>query len=572
MEPQICRLCLRGCGSQMCLQIFNSEAGDAGVEGNVPNVAEVLRQHFWFEVIPNDAISKVVCNVCWTQVSEFHQFYVSIQEAQLIFANAPKFKQDPDPDMMNTSWPEEVMMPAEELTVDGDTNNDCTSTQVNINPLDGLDLEMATYVHVGTDSKPEIKLERLTPDEFMNQLDDVDIIVTRSGRKRKRDTETIDKERRAKEKRSAQSKGHEKRKTTAKRTFKKQQWPPFCKEDEDLIKRYVVMGCELCIFLADDFDGIRDHFKDKHPDERPYVKCCGRKLNKRCLIVEHARRHENPEYIKCNDCGKVFANSSVLRAHWLVHHVPDEECDFQCEECGKRFSRRNLLELHKGSHVPANERKFICPECPKHNAFATEYHMQVHISMQHRKAANVCHVCGKEIKDKAVFEKHVRLHFEESGPRIKCPRPDCESWLKDEDNLKQHLRRHNDEGKTFICSECGKSCKNSRALIGHKRYSHSNTIYTCEQCGKTFKKDISLKEHMAQHTGEPLYKCPFCPRTFNSNANMHSHKKRMHPNEWDHWRKTKTGSSQKVLPSAQVSQMFREDTETFAIPNISNVF
>lgn len=231
-------------------------------------------------------------------MSEFHQFYVSIQEAQLIFANTPKFKQDPDPDMMSTPWPEEVMMPAEELTVDGDTNNDCTSTQVNINPLDGLDLEMATYLHVGTDSKPEIKLERLTPDEFMNQLDDVDIIVTRSGRKRRRDTEAIDKERRAKEKRSAQSKGHEKRKTTAKRTFKKQQWPPFCKEDEDLIKRYIVMGCELCIFLADDFDGIRDHFKEKHPDERPYVKCCGRKLNKRCLIVEHARRHENPEYIK----------------------------------------------------------------------------------------------------------------------------------------------------------------------------------------------------------------------------------------------------------------------------------
>uniref|UniRef100_A0A6P4EWR3 LOW QUALITY PROTEIN: transcription factor grauzone-like n=1 Tax=Drosophila rhopaloa TaxID=1041015 RepID=A0A6P4EWR3_DRORH len=255
------------------------------------------------------------------------------------------------------------------------------------------------------------------------------------------------------------------------------------------------------------------------------------------------------------------------RAHWLVHHVPDEDCDFQCEDCGKRFSRRNLLELHKGSHVPVNERKFICPHCPKHNAFATEYHMQVHISMQHRKAANICHVCGKKIKDKAVFEKHVRLHFEESGPRIKCPRPDCESWLKDEDNLKQHLRRHNDEGKLFICSECGKSCKNSRALIGHKRYSHSNVIYTCEQCGKTFKKDISLKEHMAQHTGEPLYKCPFCPRTFNSNANMHSHKKKMHPVEWDIWRKTKTGSSQKVLPSAQVAQMFREDADAAAIAN-----
>ncbi|KAH8291228.1 hypothetical protein KR054_009874 [Drosophila jambulina] len=568
----ICRLCLRGVsGAQMCLQIF-----DAGSADN--KVAEVLRQHFWFEVLPNDEISKVICNVCWTQVSEFHQFYVSIQEAQVIYATTSKFKQDPE--MVNTSWPEEVLMPADVLAVDNDV-----SAQLNVNPLDELDLGQSLSPE---DSKVDIKTERETPelefladdgnnddhDEDYEDDDDddgddgEDLIVTRSGRKRKREVAKP-----AKTKRTGVAGGRKvkdkivAKRGPAKRIFKMERLPPFCKEDEELIKRYIVMGCELCIFLAEDFDGIREHFKEKHPDERPYIKCCGRKLNKRCLIQEHARRHENPEYIKCKDCGKVFANSSVLRAHWLVHHVPDEECDFQCEDCGKRFSRRNLLELHKGSHVPVNERKFICPQCPKHNAFATEYHMQVHISMQHRKAANICHVCGKTIKDKAVFEKHVRLHFEESGPRIKCPRPDCESWLKDEDNLKQHLRRHNDEGKLFICAECGKSCKNSRALIGHKRYSHSNVIYTCEQCGKTFKKDISLKEHMAQHTGEPLYKCPFCPRTFNSNANMHSHKKKMHPVEWDIWRKTKTGSSQKILPSAQVAQMFRDDADATAIAN-----
>lgn len=40
----ICRLCLRGVGgAQMCLQIFNADSADN-------KVAEVLRQHFWFEV------------------------------------------------------------------------------------------------------------------------------------------------------------------------------------------------------------------------------------------------------------------------------------------------------------------------------------------------------------------------------------------------------------------------------------------------------------------------------------------------------------------------------------------
>lgn len=124
--------------------------------------------------------------------------------------------------------------------------------------------------------------------------------------------------------------------------------------------------------------------------------------------------------------------------------------------------------------------------------FASEYLLKTHESV-HKRETNICHVCAKEIKDKYLFEKHVRLHFEDSGPRVKCPYPDCESWLKDEYNLKDHLRRHNSEGIIYKCPECEKICKNRKALSQHKRNNHSNKQYKCGQCEKSFKKAITLK-------------------------------------------------------------------------------
>lgn len=125
--------------------------------------------------------------------------------------------------------------------------------------------------------------------------------------------------------------------------------------------------------------------------------------------------------------------------------------------------------------------------------FASAYLLNIHDNKLHRREKNICNVCAKEIKDKKAFEKHVREHSEGSGPRIKCPYPDCDSWLKDKDNLKIHLRRHNPDNETYQCPLCDKICPNGRALSSHKVYVHSKEIFKCEQCDKTFKKAISLK-------------------------------------------------------------------------------
>ncbi|XP_037821318.1 transcription factor grauzone-like [Lucilia sericata] len=311
-------------------------------------------------------------------------------------------------------------------------------------------------------------------------------------------------------------------------------------ENDGLIKKHIKMLCQMCSYIGEDFSNLIKHYKEEHAGVKPFIKCCERKLDCPSDILQHAYFHEDPEHFKCQICGKTFINNSGLKDHFMKHHEPEENLPYGCDECPRRFSRKNLLAHHKAKHIPKTERSHFCEICQPPKAFASEYILQIHIKSRHTKASNICHVCAKEIRDKQAFEKHVRLHFETSGPRIKCPREGCESWLKDEDNLKQHLRRFHNQAK-FECPECGRICKNKHSLTCHLRNTHSTQIFTCEECQKNFKSALSLKEHMAGHTGEPLYSCPFCTRTFNSKANMYSHKKKAHPVEWDLVNKSKMG-------------------------------
>lgn len=117
----------------------------------------------------------------------------------------------------------------------------------------------------------------------------------------------------------------------------------------------------------------------------------------------------------------------------------------------------------------------------------------MHINSRHLKATNICHVCAKEIRSKQSFEKHVRSHFGECGPRVKCPREDCDSWLKDDENLKQHLRRFHSMAQELHCPQCGRLCRSKHSLANHLRETHSSRTFTCAECKKAFKSAKSLK-------------------------------------------------------------------------------
>ncbi|KAI9579579.1 hypothetical protein GQX74_006114 [Glossina fuscipes] len=203
------------------------------------------------------------------------------------------------------------------------------------------------------------------------------------------------------------------------------------------------MLCDLYPYTGTDFTDLTQHFKAQHPGMESYIKCCTRKLNCPSDIIQHVQQHEDPNCFMCEKCGRTFSNKSGLKDHHLQYHEPEKNLNFAYDICPRKFARHNLLQHHKSKHVPNFQRFFFCNTCEPPKAFAiyTIYILQIHINSCHRKAPNVCHVCAKAIRSNQSFEKHVRSHFEDSGPRIKCPREDCDSSLKDDENLKQHLRR-----------------------------------------------------------------------------------------------------------------------------------
>ncbi|TMW42587.1 hypothetical protein DOY81_012333 [Sarcophaga bullata] len=538
----------------VCLGEHSITLGIFEEEHQALNIAEIIREHFWFKPKVGDQNNSHICNFCWDKIKDFHQFYQTVEKSHKRLQNQTadiKEEEKPCTSVIKQEHEgfEENLMQVE-VEIDVNPNIELEAEVVKENPLE------SERIDVDIELKKEQDNDSSSSGSSDNDYDDVSD-DSEDEESSGNESSTKDDKKEKTEKKAGKTKHDNKKSKTkkseandSKNSKTKKKWTDKFLDPvltEQMIQKHINMVCDLCIFIGKSFPDMVSHFKKYHPKVRPYVMCCDRKFTKRYYVAQHALKHEDPNYFRCEQCNKSFTTTCSLRTHNLSYHAPEEELLHSCDQCPRKFARRNLLELHKPIHIPKEEWSFFCTKCPTQKAFATTYLLNIHNGMHHKKAANICHVCAKEIKDKHAFEKHVRLHFEDSGPRVKCPYPDCDRWLKDQDNLKSHLQRHNPEGKIYKCPECGKLCKNRGALTNHKRYSHSNEVFTCEQCEKTFKKAISLREHMTQHTGETLYKCPFCTRTFNSNANMHSHKKKQHPVEWDEWRKNKRGSAQSFI-------------------------
>ncbi|XP_055844639.1 gastrula zinc finger protein xFG20-1-like [Episyrphus balteatus] len=536
----VCRLCLSK--GDESIVIFSEE-----------KIQKYITKFLHLEISPEDPVSKVICNYCWDQLDSFQKFCIQIEEAQ---KSLKTLDEDLVKDEVNTIFVKDLS-PVKQEDPTGESNENAFFKDEILRCLDEDILQIECLIgqeEIETKPPTSIPSKRVTRqtklpsiilpkaiEEKRMKIEKEEIEEHESSDEEEEDEpegEQGNEEDSAEEqeeeksknitKRSRQSKkgqqNNQKNKEAKSEKFLKNM--KTTKENDEFIRKHMKLTCDLCTTNFPDFTKLKHHFRVVHK-RRGYVLCCNRQLKKRGLIVDHIFVHNDPEYFKCKECGKVLSDRSCLQRHIILFHQAEELKTFQCTQCPKKFPTKKLLDLHVVKH---NECTFICSECGK--GFPTKSTMDIHFKRIHSTLCDrMCEICAKLIKGKTAFARHMEEHEGIVQPRVECK--ECGSWLKDKNSLRKHMYSKHD-GKTHNCKICGKNTPSYSALYSHMKYMHElSNMFNCTFCDKSFKKAIKLKEHVATHTGGFLYTCPHCPTTFNAKTNLHSHRKKMHREEWE---------------------------------------
>ncbi|XP_011295773.1 transcription factor grauzone [Musca domestica] len=557
MNMDICIVCLESNGDIL------SRLTAGSMEWNKYNVQQIIEKHLWWwhiKAINEELNPKWICNECWSRLWSFHTFFLRVQKSHNLFNSLencvakeilPSSTTDNNSDtkedilMADASLNEDLIPLAKRkrgrpriqkdvidcVTIEKE-ETEALETEQTIETSNGL----STNIHDSDDGGDQSDNQ-----EYENDYQNIEA----SDNKTSSDEEEINETIPLKQRKSRECKTVTKKKKPADGSAVQ-----LTRKYDEFIAQNHELFCSLCHIPLEDFNILIIHFRDEH-NTKPYAMCCDKKFYKRAVFVDHLHVHKDPEYFKCEHCGKVFANRRCLKNH-LEWHDESRKPRFNCSECGKDFFRRGSLEKHRLLHVPEEQRQFQCNECEK--KFASESLRTQHIKVTHLYVKLICDICGKAFRERHAFQRHLTEHTGGPSPNIECDI--CGMKLTSIYGLNRHKRlRHTEENmQEQVCPYCSKVSPNIAAHKSHIQYSHTmQRRHACHLCDKAFRRPKELKEHLSTHTGEALYTCPHCPRTFISNANMHKHRKNEHPKEWQEARMKRLSSMKIPISAIQTS-------------------
>ena len=148
--------------------------------------------------------------------------------------------------------------------------------------------------------------------------------------------------------------------------------------------------------------------------------------------------HKSDTKRSCDECGKTYCNSQVLKCHKLTHsrvmtntsnsyeehsttkensdkslRVNADERPHECLKCGKHFRNKQNLKNHNLS-VHENQKPHECPICKK--AFTTKGNLNKHQLVHTDEKPHECLDCGQRFRSKSCLSSHDKVIHKKLKP------------------------------------------------------------------------------------------------------------------------------------------------------------
>ena len=172
---------------------------------------------------------------------------------------------------------------------------------------------------------------------------------------------------------------------------------------------------------------------------------------------------ETTETNYCKKCQKKIHYGDAFETH-----VDLDQETFECLICKKIFIEKKKIVKHLAYHkeVSASDHCYLCTETPF-----------------------CCEICSRKFSTKIGWELHLKNHANPEKRTCEV----CQKEVKVQ-SYRSHMKRHENDTKTFSCDTCSKMFYNKQNMIRHKllHQEQETTKATCEVCHKEYPSKANL--------------------------------------------------------------------------------
>ena len=124
-------------------------------------------------------------------------------------------------------------------------------------------------------------------------------------------------------------------------------------------KHNLTFICDLCGFTAETKSSLKQHTVTKHVSNPVPCPDCGKHFANESLVKAHKKKVHTAS--PCPVCGVVIKN---IRVHMEEMHIANSDKRFHCEDCGKGFMTKQRFESHRmNNHIKSQPHR--CRYCEK---------------------------------------------------------------------------------------------------------------------------------------------------------------------------------------------------------------